>query len=41
MLFAGSASESLMDNAKVEQPVPMEQAAMPQAPVQIPAAPAE
>lgn len=41
MLFAGSASESLMDNAKIDQPVPMEQAAMPQAPVQMPAAPAE
>ncbi len=41
MLFAGSASESLMDNAKVEQPVPMEQTAMPQAPVQMPVSPAE
>lgn len=31
MLFAGSASESLMDKAKIEQPVPVEQpAATPQ-----------
>lgn len=34
MLFAGSASESLMDDAAVAQPVPMEQPSMPVVPAE-------
>ncbi len=42
MLFAGSASESLMDGAKTVQPVPMEQPAVPQQAVPVmPVVPAE
>lgn len=43
MLFAGSASESLVDKELSAQPVPMEQSAMPQqsAPAQMPVVPAQ
>jgi preprotein translocase subunit SecG len=42
MLFAGSASESLVDKELgAQQPIPMEQSAMPQVPAQAPAAPVE
>lgn len=39
MLFAGSASKSLMDDSSLVQPVPMEQAAMPQAAAEVPVVP--
>jgi preprotein translocase subunit SecG len=41
LLFAGSASKSLMDDSALAQPVPMEQAAMPQAAAEVPVVPAK
>ncbi len=41
ILFAGSANESILDKAAVAQPIPMEQPAMPQVPVQMPSVPVE
>ena len=41
MLFAGSASESLVDKELSVQPIPMEQTAAPQVPAEMPSIPAK
>lgn len=41
MMFAGSASESLVDKKLSTQPVPMEQAPVSQAPAEVPVVPAQ